>query len=429
MGQVAKGVTLAFLTLTILPNSTFAQQDTSFWFVAPRTSSGHNPSPTQFVISNLTDVSTSVRVWQPANSSFAEKNITVGPGETKTMDISLSDAVPGDTLAARVRRNGFRITSDSPVQVYYQSSATKNNPDIYSLKGSNALGTSFTTPFQRFRDNASPNEWGNLMFNDPPRSCIDIVATKDNTTIEYTAVEPTVDRLGNVVPRGTTITFTLDEGQTYRIKAASRFGPNHLGGTKIIADKPIAVSVSDDSIYSESNGVACADLAGDQMIPESIIGQEYVVMRGWADLSNNGQDDGFDMVVLQPIEDNTDITVTDLNGNVQTYNGVSVENAAEHQLFSSQAYVSASKPIYVLHISGVSCELGGAILPPIDGCTGSFEVAFSRSPTYNGHDPNSEKFGLNIFVRSGSEGDFTVDGGNFDIHASDFNTVIGTNGE
>ncbi len=44
-------------------------------------------------------------------------------------------------------------------------------------------------------------------------------------------------------------------------------------------------------------------------------------------------------------------------------------------------HIYADKPVYVFHVNGYIRELGGAVLPTIDGCTGSLSVSFVRSKT------------------------------------------------
>jgi gliding motility-associated-like protein len=54
-------------------------------------------------------------------------------------------------------------------------------------------------------------------------------------------------------------------------------------------------------------------------------------------------------------------------------------------------FMDASKPFYVYHATGVGCEVGGAIIPPITNCTGSTDVSFFRSGTVN-------NFTMNLMV-------------------------------
>ena len=65
-------------------------------------------------------------------------------------------------------------------------------------------------------------------------------------------------------------------------------------------------------------------------------------------------------------------------------------------------HIRGDKKLSVLHVSGFGCEVGGAILPPIDKCTGSTNLSVTRSTT--------EAFFFNLMVWSGAEDEFYIDG-------------------
>ena len=88
---------------------------------------------------------------------------------------------------------------------------------------------------------------------------------------------------------------------------------------------------------------------------------------------------------------------------------------------NNATYVSGSKPLYAIHVTGFGCEQGMAILPPLN-CAGSTQLSFTRS--------TSEAFFLNLLVRNGSQNDFVVTGpGTATIPGSAFQAVPGTGGE
>ncbi len=70
-------------------------------------------------------------------------------------------------------------------------------------------------------------------------------------------------------------------------------------------------------------------------------------------------------------------------------------------------------------MSGYGCELGQAILPPLN-CAGSDTIAFAR--------PNGQSFLLNILCKAGSEGSFLLNGSPVPITAAMFSPVPGTGG-
>ncbi len=67
---------------------------------------------------------------------------------------------------------------------------------------------------------------------------------------------------------------------------------------------------------------------------------------------------------------------------------------------------------------GFGCEFGGAVLPTVDGCTGSVEVSFTRSTIRN--------FYLNMMTIDAAKNAFTMhyeDGSTFPIPDSWFEPV------
>jgi len=78
---------------------------------------------------------------------------------------------------------------------------------------------------------------------------------------------------------GASFSKTLNRGQTFSLFPInfSRDATKRLNGVKITSTKNIAVTVNDDSFFHTKG--TCYDLAGDQLVPTSIIGKEYIVIR------------------------------------------------------------------------------------------------------------------------------------------------------
>lgn len=406
-------LTVGLTLLCLIPKLSNAQQDTEFWFVAPRVTEWHDQRPTKFKFATGTAASTTIRITRPADMGI-DQQVTLGPLQMGEFDIDTDLLYPtavGNEQNSVVTNYGILITSDNPISVYYEASGEAKNPDIFSLKGQNALGTEFVTPFQTYWENVPPEVPVPQWFTDPPKSAIDIVATEDNTNITVTLSDDVVGYAA-----GSVVNITLNRGQTYRFKALDRGPGDRLNGTRIVSDKPIAVTISDDSVKGVHEDLRwCADLVGDQLIPVSVLGMEYVVMKGWLELEFGDRD----QVFIQAVENNTSIQIQSNSG---TENHLaSVANTVNYNLSDPSAYITADKPIYVFHVSGNGCETGGAIIPPFDRCTGSKDIAFVRT------DP--DRFGLNIVVKTGSEGNFTTSGGTgFSINAGDFQDVPGSGG-
>lgn len=398
--------------------NSYSQTDVEFWFVAPEITVGHGNAPggepVYFRVSAL-DLNATVRIFQPANPAGMDTTFTVPARTTFSLDASpwINDLEnrPGGI----VLNKGVQITSTNLITVYYDEDEYWNQ-DIFALKGANALGMEFYTPFQNVWDN--PTWYTPLAY-----SATDIVATEDNTVITIT---PTADLVGPYAA-GIPFTITLNKGETFSCLAASQAAAGHLGGTHIVSNKPIAVTIKDDSV----NGGVCADLIGDQTVPivnasgSRIVGYEYIVMRGKINISNPGlvppDPDGVptgERIFIMSTEPNTQVFI---DGVLLTTLASPGQQAA-YEISNNSTHVEGDKPIMVLHTSGFGCELGGAILPTIDGCTGSVEVSFTRS--------TDRSFYLNIMTIDGASNSFTMhyeDGSTFPIPGTWFEPV-GTTG-
>ncbi len=369
-----------------------AQIDTEFWFVAPEVWANHGDSPTLLRFATF-DESAIVTVEQPANPAFPTQTLSIPANSVSSLNLAPWLVQVENKPANTVLNKGIKITSTSLIQAYYEVNPSNNlNPDIYALKGNNALGTSFYLPFQNYLNNGYTQSTAGF----------DIVATEDNTTIEITPRKPIVGHAQNI-----TFTITLDAGETWSGRATSTTAGQHPFGSVVNSDKPIAITISDDSLQGTPYG-GCADLFGDQIVPTEIVGKEYIAIKG----NLNGPD----KVFFIPTVPNTTISV---NGNL-AYTLTGLTSIYVHTLNANSAFYEASNPVYALHLTGFGCEVGGALLPPLV-CTGSQEVAFVRS--------TNEFMGLKILVPAGGEDDFEFNGNDNLIQASQFYNVPGTNGD
>ena len=397
--KIAKTI-LAICAFTLLKVSpTYGQVDTAFWFAAPWVTPSHNGNTPDYLRIATYSLTTTVRVWQPAGTY--DTVFTVPPNSlfshTLSWVIGIMETQPANTILPY----GIRIHSDNPITVVYEEDTQSFlNPETFSLKGQNGLGLEFVCPFQ--------TSWNNGPFSPvKPYSQISMVATQAGTTVWITPKCNTVGHLANV-----SYSITLNEGQSYCVQNLTEFeslSGNNLSGTIITADKPIAVTVADDSVWEQSAG-GCRDMMGDQIVPTDVIGTDYIVNKGQMFAASN---EGIYIVGTQNF---TSITVND--GTVTTYT-MNQGDTWKYVIVNPLTYVTADKPIYVIQASGFGCELGEAILPPIN-CSGSNEVAFTRS--------NSQSFLLNILCKSGAQGGFLLNGSAALVPAASFTVVPGTGG-
>ena len=383
---------LLILVLTGLSGAfshTLSQTDTEFWFVAPEVWAGHGDFPILLRFATF-DEAAVITVEQPANPNFPTQTLNVDANSIYSLDLTTWLSQIENKPANSILNFGFHITSNSPITAYYEVNRY-NNPDIFALKGSNALGLDFVVPFQMFLNNGYTQS----------TSSFDIVATEDGTVVTITPQKPIIGHPANV-----TFSITLNEGQTWSGRATSVSADQHPSGTTVTSNKPIAITMSDDSVNGTPYG-GCADIMGDQIVPVNLLGTEYIAIKG----NLNGPDKVF-IVTTEPG------TTVSVNGNLET-TLPAASSMYTHTLTEPSAYYTTNHPVYVLHLTGFGCEIGGALLPPIV-CTGSQEVAFVRS--------TDEFIGLKILVPSGGEGDFTFNGNTTNIMADDFSNVPGTEG-
>ena len=279
-----------------------AQTGTEFWMAPPDVTLRHNMPGDEPIFLNVAtgNAAATVTVSQPANPAF-------NGGSPIVLNVPANAAVRYNMTSLKaqletrptnsVRNTGLLIQSTADITCYYESSNT-NNPDIMALKGANGLGTEFYIPLHKhapfYNHNFSPNN-ADLAF-----ASFDIVATEDNTTVLiYSPVA--VD--GH--PALTPFTVTLNRGQTYscgNTVPATHFDPaTHPSGAVVLANKPVAVSIKDDSNHNPSGG--CYDLMLDQIVPVNILGTDYIAVKGA--LNPTGDESLFIMAV----QNNTQVFV------------------------------------------------------------------------------------------------------------------------
>ena len=360
-----------FVVLGCLGMSSWAQVDTEFWFVAPEVTATHGDSPVLLRFATF-DAPADVVVDMPANSNYGVYNLTIPANSAVSIDLTDSLSWYENQPFNEVLDKGLHITSTTSISAYYEVNMG-NNPDIFALKGDNALGTSFHLPFQNFTNNGFSTTSG-----------FDIVATEDNTVVTIT---PSQDLVGH--PAGVPFEVALPvAGSTYAARAAGSESFQHATGTTVTSNRPVAVTLHDDSASGAMFGGGCLDLMGDQLVPDDVLGTEYVAVHGYLG--------GHDRLQIVATTNNTSVSV---DGAV-----VAVLQAGEshsHELNTPSAFIESSAPVAVWQSTGFGCELGGAQLPSVK-CTGSNSTVFVRS--------TPETMRLNVLVPAGGQNDFLFNG-------------------
>lgn len=383
--------------LSFLCISLHAQTDTAFWFAAPEVSIDNSTFDRPIVLRvTAYNQPSTVTISQPANAGFTPITVNVAANATSMVDLTAWIDQIENKPSNTVLNYGLYVSATTNVTAYYEvvSQQCLCNPEIFVLKGRNGLGTNFFIPAQNYLNN-------NSGYTPQPYSSFDIIATEDNTNVTIT---PSNNVVGHTA--GIAYNITLNRGQTYSATAASQAAAQHLMGSVVTSDKPVAVTIKDDLLSGSPYG-GCADLGGDQIVPLEHIGTKYAVVRGFLNAP-------YDKVFVLATQNNTSVSVdgspvTTINTG-QTYM-VDMPNTAR--------FIETSLPVYVLQLSGFGCEVGMSILPPIE-CTGSSSVAITRS--------TSEALFLNLIVRTGGQNNFLFNGNTGIINGSAFAPVPGTGG-
>ncbi|MFM1970854.1 MAG: hypothetical protein RL731_676, partial [Bacteroidota bacterium] len=378
------------IVLTLFFNVASAQTDTTFWFAAPDLQEAHGDRPI-FLRFSTSNSAAAITISQPANPGFTPISINIAANSSNSVNLTTVITQIENATPNTVSNKGLLIISNSPISCYYDI-ANGLNGDIYALKGNNALGTKFTLPFQMgFIGRPLPLYTTDFI----------ILATENNTQVTIT---PKSNLMGRAA--GVPFTITLQKGETYTCSAANNTATERPGGTLVTSNKPICISTKDDSLFYTGQG--CSDTAGDQLIPDNIAGQEFIVIKGYFNSP--------DFYYVFAIENNTAVKV-----NGATVATLQAGDYYKGSLSENSCFVNSDKPVHVFHITGFGCELGGAIIPSIK-CTGSKSISVTRASS-------TGSFYLNVLAPKNSINDFKLNGSNTGIDASLFSPVTGSNDE
>ena len=164
-------LTLVIVLFSYLSPSCLAQTDTNFWFAAPEVINAHGDRPIFLRIASL-DQPAVISISEPANNAFATINFNLAANSSKSIDLTPFIDLIEDKPVNQVLNFGLFISSTAKITAYYEVD-NPINPEIFALKGKNALGTEFFTPFQNFTNNGQGY------------SSFEIVATENNTTTDH----------------------------------------------------------------------------------------------------------------------------------------------------------------------------------------------------------------------------------------------------
>lgn len=384
-----KKQTLIFILLLTSFLNVRSQIDTTFWFAASDISLGLGDRPIYLYFNTYSQAAT-VKVRQPANGGFVPITLSIPANSIDSINLTPFIATIENSTANSVLNRGLYISSTEKISALY-SIRSALNKEFFSLKGPKSLGKDFYIPMQEF--------WNQTPATAPKSfSSFDIVASQNNTTVLITPKTAIIGHGANA-----TFTVLLQQGQTFSCQDTTRSAITSLGGSIVSSNKPIAITIQSSGL--NQNG--CLSSVGDQITNSSYIGTDYIINKGTATTEK---------IFILATQNNTQITIND--GSTTTH----VSNFGETFVYTATqavTYVKTNKPVYALQVSGYGCRLSGAQLPPFF-CAGTFTTSFTRA--------SSDSLALNLFTRTGFEGNFALNGNASLIPASAFTVVPGSAG-
>ncbi len=384
---------------------------TEFWLAPPDVTDLNNfpgGEPINLVVMSAGTAST-VTIDQPANGAFTPIVVNVMANAFSRVNLTAFKASLETRPTNTINNTGLHVVATTPISAYYELTNTSNT-SMQVLKGPDALGQEFYIPLHKH-----PPFFNESSYASPHQAfaSFDIVGTQNGTIVTMYSPVP-VD--GH--PALTQFSINLNRGQTYSGGYTGtnwQVPSNHPSGAVVLADKPVAVSIKDDSVHNPSGG--CTNLLSEQIVPVNALGLDYIATKG--SLNNTGDES----VVIIATRNATQIFLNGAATPAATlFAGEYLRVDMDYLAASSDnaVFVHASQPIYAAHISGFGCEMGMALLPQL-GLGGSQDVPFVRD--------DAQTFYLMLLSPAAAVNAFTVSGsGTATINPASFLTVPGTGG-
>ncbi|MFT7624272.1 MAG: hypothetical protein ACI9WU_003459 [Myxococcota bacterium] len=306
--------------------------------------------PHAVVISNPSELEATVTFTPPPGVSFTFNELIVPGTESK---VFLFPSL--DTGGSGIYDLGIRIESNRPILVHqfnpwdntFSNDASLLLPE--PLLGQEYLVMSWPTDTRCLL--VIPGLPG---FGGPcSHGTVTIVAPTDNTEVTIRASarinaseleqnEPTTEI--DAIPKGGIATFVLNKGQVLNLDAMPEdlFTQADLTGTLILSNKPVAVFSGHDSASvaapidppgggfpgGEESDTCCLDHLEEQMIPVSLLGQEYIAAKS---ADRGGEHDIWRIVAA---DDNVSITtdppIDGLHGEILAKRGDWIESHSQN---------------------------------------------------------------------------------------------------
>ncbi len=299
---------------------------------------------------------------------------------------------------------GYIIEAEDQIYAAVRTTAT---PDHYQAgvlvsKGLAGLG-------KEFRIGAFTNT-GIAAYQAFHYTFIAVLATENNTTVNFSNIKPGVILLNNAGVGNTPDPVVLNRGQSYVLAVQGSHSPNRDGliGALVSSDKPITVNCGS---FAGTNGNVDnnLDLGFDQIVPFERTGTEYIFIRGV------GQSI-VEKALIVAHEDNTEVYVNDNNFPTTTL------NAGQYYAIDGFSF-NANGNLYVKTTKKVFCYQG--IGGP--GSQANQEMFFvpplsCETPKIIDNIPLIERIGsliftgnINIATKTGAQLNFIINGANYSL--------------
>lgn len=312
---------------------------------------------------------------------------------------------------------GFIIEAESLVYVAARVNAGNyNQAGSLVSKGLSALG-------KEFRVGAFINT-GTTNSNSVRYTFLSILATENNTLIEFSDIKPGVTLTNNATAGNTPASVTLNKGQSYVLATEDNSIANKDGliGALVKSNKPIAFNCGS---FGGTNGTVNnnLDLGFDQIVPiENIRNKDtdetkYIFVRGY----------GLDITerpLIVAHEDNTEVFINEVS---TTILNAGQYLAIDGSLYGNDGtmYVRTTKPAFAYQSVGGSSQANQEMffVPPLNCSTPNIvnNIPFIEDIAPQSFTTNS---GVNVVTETGATLQIGINGINYPISGLPFGVTV-----
>ncbi|MDX6183355.1 T9SS type B sorting domain-containing protein [Flavobacterium sp. Fl-77] len=332
---------LLLILLIIVPFLGFSQFSKTH-YIPPVVASAKVPVGSQFIyISTPSTIPVNFNLKEIGGAVFSG---TVSRDNPYIFDINAHNAnqfVLDEYEVSRIKSNsGYIIEAADVVYATVRViDRTGNQSSEIVSKGLAALGT-------QFRISGLTNKF-NPGYSDRHLTFASILATENNTVINFTDIKPGSVLINNFVSGNSLPSITLNSGESYTIAVQGPTPANNdaLIGALIASNKPIAVNCGS---FAGSNGSLPnnIDLGFDQIVSAERTGKDYIFIK------STGSDE-VEKVILIAHENNTEIFLNgSLTPNYTINAGEYVAVLGNNYNAEGNLYVHSNKNIFAYQSVG-----------------------------------------------------------------------------